>query len=119
MLFHHVFNDEIAQFAQLQAVLQGLAGIVGVHMYLDQRQIAHDQHAIADAIEMAAEGGDIAGLGIHAQMLNQELCAVGIFGLFVVIVHKVLYRGGGVHWSKVDMLSAQRSPSSASRSSEE
>ncbi len=109
MLFHHVFNDEIAQFAQLQAVLQGLAGIVGVHMYLDQRQIAHDQHAIADAIEMAAEGGDIAGLGVHAQMLNQELCAVGIFGLFVVIVYKVLYRGGGVHGSKVDMLSAQRS----------
>ena len=68
-----IINDEIAQFAQLQAVLQGLAGIVGVHMYLDQRQIAHDQHAIADAIEMAAEGGDIAGLGIHAQMLNPEL----------------------------------------------
>ena len=108
-LFGHVLDLEVDQFAQREACLQRLAGIVGVHVYLNQRQIAHDEHAVADSLELAAEQRDIVLRRVGTDAVDQELGAVDVFqfGDRVVIV---LEAGRAVlgHGNGLDHFAAQR-----------
>lgn len=91
-LLNHVFDLQVDQLAQTQAVFEGLARLVGMHMHLDQAQIAHHQHAVANAVEAAAEGINILLQNIGIQILDQELRAIGKLDFADRVV--VIFKGG-------------------------
>ena len=62
-------------------------------MHLDQAQIAHHQHAVANAVEAAAEGIDVLLQNIGIQILDQELRAIGKLDFADRVV--VIFKGGG------------------------
>ena len=74
----HVVHLHIHQFAQLNAILDGVAGVVGVHMHLRLGQVARHLDAVADAVQAAAEGIHVALGAVLAEVHDVVLRAVGI-----------------------------------------
>ena len=102
-LLQHVLNLQVDQLAQLQSVFKGVAGVVGMHMHLHQGHVPHHHHAVANAVEAAAEGVHIVLVAVLLDVLDGELRAVGKldFAQGVVVVLEadgavLLHGGGGV-----------------------
>ena len=94
-LLGHVVNLQVDQLAQLTGVIQRLARLVGVHVHLDQREVTHDDHTVANARQPRAEAVHVilGDAGVH--LLNDELRAILEFDLLegVMIVLKLKGRG--------------------------
>ena len=69
------------QLAQTQAKFQSLGGLVGVNVHLHGAQVAGDAHAVADAVQAAAQGIDILLHDVREQVFNPELGAVDVLQL--------------------------------------
>ena len=88
----HVVNFHVNQFAQLAGILNRLAGVIGMYMNLDQREIADNHNAVADARQARAEFVDIVLGNALVHVLDNELRAVFeldfIHGFMVVLKFK-------------------------------
>ena len=64
----------------IEEVLQHLIGVVGVHVHLELRHLAHAQLAVAHGREELQGGVLVQGVGIH-----EELVAVAVLGALPVV----------------------------------
>ena len=97
-LLEHVVHLDGVQLAQLQRILHGLAGVVGVHVHLHHGQIGDDQHAVADLLQALAQAHDLALLHVRTRVGDDELRAVAecnvLHAQVAVIVH--VFAGHGL-----------------------
>ena len=63
MLFPHIFDLDLGQSAVLQSILQGITGVVGVYMALDDVVIVHHHSTVANALQVGAQSQGISPLG--------------------------------------------------------
>ena len=78
----HVFYDDGRERAKAKRLLYRKSGIVGVHMYLYDLIVCHDDNRIADGGEILLKIHfllDVKRLVEH----NQKLCAVAEFNLCI------------------------------------
>ena len=85
-LLDHVIDLDARQLAQHQPVLEGFARIVRVNMHLEHGVIAHHQHAVTDAAQLAAEGVNFRICQRVIGILDKILRAVGKLDLFQALV---------------------------------
>ena len=98
-----IVHLQVHQFTQLDAVLNSVAGVVGVHMGLHQLHIAADLHTVANPVQPAAEGVNVPFGHIVPQVANIKGSAIQvlriphqgmIIGCFLIAV--LCHAGSGI-----------------------
>ncbi len=69
----HVVDEHLGDLTVIEEILQHLIGVVGVHVHLELRHLAHAQLAVAHGGEELKRGILVQGIGIH-----EELVAVAV-----------------------------------------
>ncbi len=59
MLFAHIVDFYLRQFAETQSHLQRLAGVVGVDVYLNHGLVSNHNHTVAHGIKLNFKPLDI------------------------------------------------------------